>query len=420
MPLYTEAAYSQTSGLSPIPAPIQQIRNPTPQDIQYPLYQLWINTVSDDFWFLASFTSTSGSVLANWKIQEGIGSLTGNNAIAVSSDSLGNINVLGTTGQIVVTGDAPTNTLTLSLAGSGTAIDSINVDANTPPGTDPVAPDINGLITITGAQVATGTVGANVIRTDSLAANSLTLEIQRSTAVAAPDSTKNGVAHFNSSHFSVDASGFVGLTGGGQAIDSFTTTVGGPVGPDGAGNVACTGMTSTYTDGSVANTLRTEVQGTNHALFIGRGANTAATTLGVATDGQLPIGNTGADPTIAALTAGTGISIANGAGSITISTSGTSTLTYTAVATTPYVVLTTDEYLGVNSSGGVRTVQLPDAPSAGRVFSIKDSTGSAATNNITVTTVGGAVNIDGATTFVMNTAYEAITVIFSGTAYEVF
>jgi len=55
-----------------------------------------------------------------------------------------------------------------------------------------------------------------------------------------------------------------------------------------------------------------------------------------------------------------------------------------------------------------------------QVFIIKDRTGSAAANNITVTTVGGAVNIDGATSFVMNTAYQSIQVIGNGSTYEIF
>ena len=88
------------------------------------------------------------------------------------------------------------------------------------------------------------------------------------------------------------------------------------------------------------------------------------------------------------------------------------TLTYTPVSSSPYVVLTTDDFLGVNSSGGAITVQLPNAPATGRVWTIKDSTGSAATHNITVTTVGGAVNIDGATSFIMNANYESVNVLF--------
>lgn len=61
---------------------------------------------------------------------------------------------------------------------------------------------------------------------------------------------------------------------------------------------------------------------TQHSLLIG-GANThTINNLGVATNGQLPIGSTGADPVLATLTAGTGVSITNAAGSITINSIG--------------------------------------------------------------------------------------------------
>lgn len=103
----------------------------------------------------------------------------------------------------------------VSLVGGGQAIDSIQVDANTAPGTNPVLPTVAGLVTITGAQVAAGAVGANVIRTDSLAANAFTIEIQRSTAVASTASINNGVCHFNSAQFTVDGNGFVSSLGGG-------------------------------------------------------------------------------------------------------------------------------------------------------------------------------------------------------------
>lgn len=50
-----------------------------------------------------------------------------------------------------------------------------------------------------------------------------------------------------------------------------------------------------------------------------RGAGTSAiTALGAATNGQIPIGNTGNAPTLAAITAGTNITVTNGAGTITI------------------------------------------------------------------------------------------------------
>lgn len=92
---------------------------------------------------------------------------------------------------------------------------------------------------------------------------------------------------------------------------------------------------------------------------------------------------------------------------------------YTDVTTTPYVVTSTDYYLSVNTAIAI-TIQLPNAPTANRLYIIKDRTGNAGIQNITVTTVGGAVNIDGATSFLINSAYQSIQLLFNGTSYEVF
>lgn len=91
----------------------------------------------------------------------------------------------------------------------------------------------------------------------------------------------------------------------------------------------------------------------------------------------------------------------------------------TPVSTTPYVVLSTDFYLSVDTSVA-RTIELPNAPVTGRVFVIKDSSGTATSNNISVTTVGGSVTIDAVTTYTMNQNYGSMQVIFNGTSYEVF
>jgi hypothetical protein len=60
---------------------------------------------------------------------------------------------------------------------------------------------------------------------------------------------------------------------------------------------------------------------TQHSLLLGN-ATGSINSLGVATNGQIPIGSTGADPVLATLTAGANITITNGAGSITIASSG--------------------------------------------------------------------------------------------------
>jgi hypothetical protein len=88
-------------------------------------------------------------------------------------------------------------------------------------------------------------------------------------------------------------------------------------------------------------------------------------------------------------------------------------------AASPYTVLNTDNYLGCQTSSGVITINLPNAPPAGKILIIKDSNGSAATNNITITTVGGTVTIDGATTVTMLTNYQSINVFFDGSNYSI-
>lgn len=57
---------------------------------------------------------------------------------------------------------------------------------------------------------------------------------------------------------------------------------------------------------------------TNHAPIIGAGAGAAPKTVAAMTNGQVLVGSTGADPVPAALTAGTGISVTPGAGTIAI------------------------------------------------------------------------------------------------------
>lgn len=95
---------------------------------------------------------------------------------------------------------------------------------------------------------------------------------------------------------------------------------------------------------------------------------------------------------------------------------------YTSInhASSPYTVLATDYYISADPSSGAITVDLPNAPTTNRLFIIKDRTGNAAVNNITLTTPGGSVTIDGQTSYVMNSNYQSTLLLFNGSNYEVF
>jgi hypothetical protein len=150
---------------------------------------------------------------------------------------------------------------------SGSAVtEFIAVDTSTPPGTNPVAPNSIGVITVTGGQVAAGTT-SNVIQTNSLAVNTYTIQIQRSQAVASSTPGDNGVSHFSSSQFGVDANGFVTLTGGsGPSILSVALQAGTtPITPSSGiitfnGATVAAGTTPVHTNGTGAHTMALQVQ----------------------------------------------------------------------------------------------------------------------------------------------------------------
>ena len=247
----------------------------------------------------------------------------------------------------------------------------------------------------------------------------------------------------------VDASGTTN-------VETLTGNTGGAVSPSG-GNINTVGTGSITIAGNPGtSTLTTQLTGlTNHNVLIGAGTATITNVAPSATSG-VPLISQGAasDPAFGtAVVAGGGtgdtsfvaytpicggttttgalqsvastgtsgqVLMSNGASALpTFQTFSLTTITITAVSSSPYVVLTTDYYLSVNTSSA-RTIQLPNAPATGRIFVIKDTSGTANTNNITVTTVGGAVNIDGATSYVITQAYGSIQLAFNGTSYEVY
>jgi hypothetical protein len=109
----------------------------------------------------------------------------------------------------------------------------------------------------------------------------------------------------------------------------------------------------------------TGVTVTQHDLLIGAASN-GITSLAL-TNGQLAIGNTSNDPSAATLTAGTGVTITNGAGSITINAAGGG-LTWTVVTGTTQAAAVNNGYIA-NNAGQV-TVTLPATSAVGDVVAV--------------------------------------------------
>ena len=65
------------------------------------------------------------------------------------------------------------------------------------------------------------------------------------------------------------------------------------------------------------------------------------------------------------------------------------------------------------------TIQLVSSPITGQIYTIKDSTGAAATYNITISGTASSKNIDGATTTVINVNYGSVQLIYNGSQWNV-
>lgn len=102
-------------------------RNPTFSDMsgpngQYPVTQRWTNTVTNEGFYLAGYTSSGGTVLPDWRAFTASGypaveTLTGDIGGPVGPDALSNINLLGS--NLTITGDPINHTLMFSVNASG-------------------------------------------------------------------------------------------------------------------------------------------------------------------------------------------------------------------------------------------------------------------------------------------------------------
>ena len=87
------------------------------------------------------------------------------------------------------------------------------------------------------------------------------------------------------------------------------------------------------------------------------------------TNGQVIIGNTGATPTPATLTAGSNINITNGAGTITIASTGFASFSFNDVTTSTQAMAVNSGYIA-DYSGGTCVMTLPSTAAQGTVITV--------------------------------------------------
>lgn len=334
--------------------------------------------------------------------------LEGNTGGQVPPDLLDTIYLIGTDG-ISVSGNAGTSTLTLSFSGGGAFLDTLT--GNT-----------GGPISPTGGNINVLTANSNIIFAGSGSTETLDFGASSNILLGSSGSSISSAARNTAlGQLSLEdvSTGIENVAIGWSALNNISTgsnnvAVGNIAGLQiftGSNNIAI-GNQSVFDESGVirigTNPLQTKtfITGIN-----GINVGSIATVVTSAAGDQLGT---------AVITAGSGITIVPTANAITISTSGITPAAYTNVSTSPYVVLITDEYISVNASSIAITIELPDIAALSRVFIIKDRLGFASTNNITITTVSGATNIDGATSFVMNSAFQSIQIIGNGSSYEIY
>ncbi len=261
------------SSLSILPV-ICLTHNPSTSDRNFPLltFATNINEGDADFgalWYLQQFEGVTGSEPnAIWvKISGNVGPLINIDvplgSSPVSPDGAGLMTYTSSGGTVAITGG--TNSINFDLTGGGLAIDTFTV----PHGTSPVTPDGSGNVGLTEANGVLITGGTNTI------------------AIA--------------------------------GIQSTTSQIGVNTIASNAEAIAGTDTVKTLTSDDLKAKLGVQ---TSHGLPYGAGTSLALAWLGEASDGQIPIGQTGGVPVLGTLTAGTGISVTNGAGSITVAVNG--------------------------------------------------------------------------------------------------
>jgi hypothetical protein len=172
-------------------------RNPTTNDVNYPIQKKWTNTSTGEFWELIRFTSFNGHLQAIW-LQIGtsvvsIESLIGNDSVAVGPDPSNDIFLVGDGTFIKTVGNSGTFTMTIEPA-SGLATQYTG-------NTGTAAASANNL-NLLGSQGISSTASGSTV----------TMVGQPAKAASSSSLANLGVASFNNADFTVDGNGFVSFS----------------------------------------------------------------------------------------------------------------------------------------------------------------------------------------------------------------
>ena len=260
---YGQQVYSQGTGTAATTLldAVRLPRNPTTEDSQYPLGKFWVNNTNDAVYYYASQDTSGGSLKAIWVNLSAGSPFVGIQTIdLITPDGSGNFTIESTDGSISIA--AVPNGINIEAATSPTKYDGNS-------GGD-VSPNGSNQLFIVGNNAS----GINVVGNPAM--NTLTVVGIQSTT------TQQGT---------------VELATNAQAI-------------------AGTDTMNAVTSAALKAKLGTQ---TAHSLALFEGSTSALTPLGVAGNGQIPIGSVGADPVLANITSTGGtITVSNGPGTINL------------------------------------------------------------------------------------------------------
>lgn len=371
--VYQQGGYG-TAAL--FPNPIIARRDPTTNDKvsptgqPYQVFQGWNNELTD-----ATFIYLGGG---NWAtlaaITGTVAQLTSNAGIALPA--AGNINIVGGSG---VTTSAAGSTLTISLTGGGTAIDSFVPDG----GTNPVVPTAAGAVTMAGtANQITTTGGVNTltfsIPATFIAPGSIASTTTMTAGTGLTATTGNIVATAGAVNAGTTMTAGTGIT-------ATTGNIVATAGQVNAGTTMTAGTGITATTGNIVATAGAVNAGTTMTAGTGITATTGniVATAGAVSAGTTVTGGTGVTATTGNVTASAGNLVAAGAGN------GISVPVTTASGATPQ---TCDARVGSVTFTGVSIAAAADG-----TFVINNTSIAGASTRVLLTmsgvTTGAALSI---------------------------